>query len=368
LVSGITQANLSTLIIVEYPISDLLIAISFTFPLIVVGILAILYQRYLPRTDRQRNLILAGGLLCMLFSAFLLLYASFGMLPGFDQTAGSYGIVMGAVQEAYWLIFSTIPMGILYLAVVSLIVASVAIKVLSPPDPDFVKLNEGLKEATEKFTKMNEDVQKLEGENKQLKEFVSEKETALSSLQEQLDTIKAEVSDREKRITEMEAAMATPTPDREPELLATIAQKDTAIADLNKKLEELQMALVEASKAAAVPVAAGPDVRAEQLEASLQESQAKLQDYLRRAETASQVSDSVISDLAELMSQVESSGLESSAKQSVTNLIKNVGRAIGRVSEVPAGEARTEPKVELIGAVMIVHEIVDGIKKMIRES
>ncbi len=366
MVGGISQANISMLIDVEYPISDLLIAISFTFPFIVVGILAILYQRYLPRTERKRNLILAGGLICMLFSVFILLYASFGMLPGLEQTAGSYGAVMGVLQEAYWFAFSSIPMGILYLVIASLIVASVAIKVLSPPDPDFVKLNEGLKEATEKFKKMNEDVQKLEGENKQLKEFVSEKESALTSLQEQLDTIKAEVGDREKRITEMEAAMATTAPDREPELLATIAKKDMAIADLSEKMEELQNALAEASKL--TPVAAGPDVRAEQLEASLQETQSRLQDYLRRAETAAEVSDSVISDLAELMSQVESSGLESSAKQSVTNLIKNVGRAIGRVSEVPAGKVRTEPKVELIGAVMIVHEIVDGIKKMIRES
>jgi len=124
--------------------------------------------------------------------------------------------------------------------------------------------------------------------------------------------------------------MASPTPDREPELLETISQRDASIAELENRIQQLQSSLAEASTPAAMAPESG--VKAEQLEASLQETQARLQDYLRRAETAAEVSDSVISDLAELMSQVEASGMDPSAKHSVVNLIKNVGRAIGRVS------------------------------------
>ncbi|NHJ13143.1 MAG: hypothetical protein EAX95_05665 [Candidatus Thorarchaeota archaeon] len=366
MVSEVIQTGLRMLIEVDFPISDLLVAIPFAFPAIIIGILTLLYQRFLPRTERKRNAILAGGIASILFAAFLLLYASYGSMPWVDGVQfGSYEFVMGVLREIHWILFSSVGMGLLYLLVVSLILASLTVKVLTPPDPDFVALSEGLKEARVKMTAMKDDSQKLEGENKQLKEFVAEKETALTSLQEQLDKITAEVAEREKRISEMEASLAEPVVDRSPELLQTIEQKERIISDLEKRVAQLQENLAAAS--APAPAAPVADGRSEQLEITLQETQAKLQDYLRRAETAAEVSDSVISDLAELMSQVESSRLDSAAKVSVTNLIKNVGRAIGRVSETPPS-GKSAPKVELIGAVMIVHEIVDGIKRMIRDS
>lgn len=366
MLSEVVQAGLTGLIVVEFPISDLLVAIPFAFPAIMVGILTLLYQRFLPQTDRKRNAILAGGLISILFAAFLLLYAAYGSMPWIDGVEfGSYRVVMGVLQDVHWILFGSVGVGLLYLLVISLILAGLTIKILTPPDPDFIALNEGLKEAREKLTTMKDDAQKLEGENKQLKEFLAEKEAALTSLQKQLVRITAEADEREKRISEMEASLAEPIIDRGPELLQTIEQKERMISDLETRVAQLQDNLAKAS--APTPVVPLADGRSEQLEITLQETQAKLQDYLRRAETAAEVSDSVISDLAELMSQVESSQLDPAAKVSVTNLIKNVGRAIGRISEAPPS-GKAAPKVELIGAVMMVHEIVDGIKRMIRNS
>ena len=110
------------------------------------------------------------------------------------------------------------------------------------------------------------------------------------------------------------------------------------------------------------------DSKVKELEIQLQAIQAKWEDLKRRSETASQVSDSVISDLVELISQVESSNREDSAKQTIVSLIEGLGRSMTRVAR-EAGEVQfNEPKIEMIGAILMVNEIVDAIKKMVRES
>jgi len=76
----------------------------------------------------------------------------------------------------------------------------------------------------------------------------------------------------------------------------------------------------------------------------------------------------VISDLVELISQVESSDREDSAKQTIVSLIEGLGRSMTRVAR-EAGDSQFEgPKIEMIGAILMVNEIVDAIKKMVRES
>ena len=54
------------------------------------------------------------------------------------------------------------------------------------------------------------------------------------------------------------------------------------------------------------------------------------------------------------------------AKKSLVALVENLGRAMGRVSTTSADSKAEQPPVELIGAVLMMHEIIDGIKKIAR--
>ncbi len=104
------------------------------------------------------------------------------------------------------------------------------------------------------------------------------------------------------------------------------------------------------------------------LETKLKFDEAKLESLNRRAETATEVADSVISDLAHLISQVESSKLDAQAKKVIATLIESLGKAVNRVSRPTGEKTAEEPKVEIIGAVMMIHEIVDTVKKMTRAT
>ncbi len=342
---------------IDYPMVDVLAVTPYVLPLLFIGAVVLLYQRHMPQDSGRRNLMVAVGGGSLLAGIIMLLYAGFGGTPWVaGQDFGSYQEFMGVIQIMTDLLYGDIFIGSLYVGIVAVIFAGIASKVISPPDPDFVALRDVLKEAQEKMKSMKGDVQKLEGENKELTEFLTEKENSLTALQAQLDAIKTEVSEREAVMAAMEASMksAAVSPDHEQEFLQTISEKDQTISNLQAEIELLKVKAESAPSAAPVTVDT--------------EIMAKLQDYVRRAETASEVSDSVISDLAELISQVESSPLDVSAQIALTNLIKTMGRAMGRVSAPPSGLAKAEPKIELIGAVMLAHEIVDGIKKMARGS
>jgi hypothetical protein len=342
---------------IEYPMKDVLAVTPYVLPLLFIGAVVLLYQRHMPQDSGRRNLMVAVGGVSLLAGIIMLLYAGFGGTPWVPgQDFGSYQEFMGVIQIMTDLLYGDIFIGTLYIGIVAIIFAGIASKVISPPDPDFVALRDVLKEAQDKMKSMKGDVQKLEGENKELTEFLTEKENSLNALQAQLDAIKTEVSEREAAMAAMEASItsAAVSPDQEQEFLQTISEKDQTISNLQAEIELLKVKAESAPSAA--PVAVDTEIMA------------KLQDYVRRAETASEVSDSVISDLAELISQVESSPLDVSAQIALTNLIKTMGRAMGRVSAPPSGLVKAEPKIELIGAVMIAHEIIDGIKKMARGS
>ncbi|MHA2021068.1 MAG: hypothetical protein ACW96N_05090 [Candidatus Thorarchaeota archaeon] len=356
----IIVAGFHAAIEIEYPMVDILAVTPYVLPLLFIGAAVLLYQRHLPQDSGRRNLLVAAGGGSFLAGIITLLYAAFGGTPWVEgQDFGTYEEFMGVIQIMTDLIFGNeiygIFIGALYIVIMAVIFAGIASKVISPPDPDFVALRDVLKEAQDKMKSMKDNVQKMEGENKELNEFLSEKESSLSALQAQLDAIKAEVSEREAAMSAMEATLsaAGASPDQEQELLQTISEKDQTISNLQAEIEVLK---VKAESGVAAPGAVDID------------SMAKLQDYVRRAETASEVSDSVISDLAELISQVEGSPLDVSAQIAITTLIKTMGRAMGRVSAPPSGLVKAEPKIELIGAVMIAHELVDGIKKMARGS
>ncbi|MFX1260573.1 MAG: hypothetical protein ACFFAZ_00665 [Promethearchaeota archaeon] len=343
-------AGFQALIDIEFPEVDVLAVTPYVLPLIFIGAMILLYQRHLPQDSTRRNLLVAGGGGCLLVAIVVLVYAAFGGTPWIDfQDFGSWAQVMGIVQLLTDTLYGSIWMGVIYLILISSVFVGVAYRTIAPPDPDFVALRDVLKEAQNKMKSMKDNVQKIEGENKELNEFLSEKENSLTALQGQLDAIKEEVAEREAAMKAMEASLSSAgmSADQEQELLQTISVKDQTISNLQAEIEMLK-------ESGAATGAVDADIMA------------KLQDYIRRAETASEVSDSVISDLAELISQVESSPLDVSAQIALTSLIKTMGRAMGRVSAPPSGLVKADPKIELIGAVMIAHEIVDGIKKMTR--
>ncbi|MHA2378501.1 MAG: hypothetical protein ACXADS_04435 [Candidatus Thorarchaeota archaeon] len=341
------STGIAALIDIDFPMVDVLAVTPYVLPLLFIGTALLLYQRHLPREALRRNLLVAGGLGCLVTAVIMTLYAAFGGTPWIPgQDFGSWWDFMAIIQLMTDVLFGSIYVGALYITVIALVFAVVARKVISPPDPDFVALRSELKEAQDVSKRTKADVQKLEGENKRLQEFLSERESSLTAVQAQLDAIKSETAERERAMAQMQAKMAdtVASPEREEELLITITQKDQTISDLQSEIAHLKLQL---DSAAAVP---DPD--------------SKLHDYVRRAETAAEVSDSVISDLAELISQVESSSLDVAAQIALTTLIKSMGRAMGRVSEAAGGAA--EPRIELIGAVMMAHEVVDAVKKLTR--
>ncbi len=343
------STGITALIDIDFPMVDVLAVTPYVLPLFFIGTALLLYQRHLPREAPRRNLLVAGGIVCLVTAVIMTLYAAFGGTPWIEgQDFGSWQQFMGVIQLLTDTLYGSIYVGVLYIALLALVFGVVALKVISPPDPDFVAVRSDLKIAQDASKNLKNGMRKLEEENKRLQEFLSERESSLTAVQAQLDAIKDETAERERAMVQMQARLVdtTSSPEREEELLVTITQKDQTISDLQAEIAHLKL---QVESAAAVP-----------------ESNTKYRDYLRRAETAAQVSDSVISDLAELISQVESSPLDVAAKIALTTLIKNMGRAMGRISEAAGGAA--EPRIELIGAVMMAHEVVDAVKKLARGS
>jgi len=343
------STGISALIDIEFPMVDVLAVTPYVLPLLFIGTALLLYQRHLPREALRRNLLVAGGLGCLVTAIVMTLYAAFGGTPWIPgQDFGSWLEFMRVIQLLTDTLYGSIYLGVLYIALLAAIFAVVALKVISPPDPDFVAVRSDLKIAQDASKSMKTDMQKLEEENKRLQEFLSERESSLTAVQAQLDAIKDETAERERAMVQMQSKLAdtVSSPGREEELLVTITHKDQTISDLQSEVAHLKL---QVESAAAVP-----------------DADSKYRDYIRRAETAAEVSDSVISDLAELISQVESSSLDVAAQIALTTLIKSMGRAMGRVSEAAGGAA--EPKIELIGAVMMAHEVVDAVKKLTRGS
>ncbi|MDF1539898.1 MAG: hypothetical protein P1Q69_13450 [Candidatus Thorarchaeota archaeon] len=355
--------------------SNLVAVFPYALPLLFGGILLLLFQRYLPNEERRRNMILLVGILGLASSILLILYAGFGsMWWGPEElTFGSYDVFIAILQRLTMMAFSySIVYSMIYLAGVIIIFTFMAKYVISPPNPDFEVLRDQLKDLSDTASAVQSQKQELEVENKQLNEFLKEKEETLTLLHSELDALKDSVGERDSSLAEMESRLrATPVPmedsGAEQELLETISNKDQTISKLQSEIADMRLILEGGTSSGDIPVEASADVsdKLQQLEHQLKVAESKVSDYGRRSETAAEVSDSVISDLAELISQVESSGLDGPTKSALSKLIQGLGRAVGRICSRPADEDDS-PRVELIGAVMMVHEIVDAVKKLAR--
>ncbi|MFX1560556.1 MAG: hypothetical protein ACFFBL_08200 [Promethearchaeota archaeon] len=356
-----TSIGYEMLVVLEAPMDDIVAALPYVVPLMALAVLMFLYQRHLPQTSRKRNIILLIGILAFGVAMIAVLYSTFGTMLGFGS-ASTFGRFLQLLTDIF---FGSIWSSLLYVAGFVVILSIIAYYVISPPDPDFVALREEVKSLEDGAKTSKDELQKLEAENKKLNEFVSEKEEALTALQGELETIKAEVGERETSIALMEeqlkaASTATPAPDAG--LTEQIKMKDALIESLNSEIADLRLA---ADGAVGVPAA--DDSIVPELSSKLREAQTKWEDLARRAETASEVSDSVISDLVELISQVESSNQSEGGKKALVALIESLGRSMTRVAREVGDSHGEEPKVEMIGAIIMVNEVVDTIKKMVRQ-
>jgi hypothetical protein len=360
--SNIASVGFEMLVDFEAPMDDIVATMPYVVPLLTLAVLLFLYQRHLPQNAMKRNMTLLVGVLSFSAAMIAVLYATFGQLLGFGS-ANTFGYFLQLLTDIF---FGSILTSLLYVGGFIAILSIIAYYLISPPNPDLVSLREELKGSKDE-AKTSKDEQKLEAENKRLNEFVSEKEDSLTALQGELEAIKAEVGERETSIALMEeqlkaAPTAAPAPDAE--VAEKLRMKDALIQSLESEIADLRLA----GEGAPRPVApAGDDSIVVELSSKLKEAQTKWEDLSRRADTATEVSESVISDLVELISQVESSNQSDGGKQALVSLIESLGRSMTRVSRDIGDSHGEEPKVEMIGAIIMVNEIVDTIKKMVRE-
>jgi hypothetical protein len=358
-----TQAVFQLLIIVlGSPMDDILAIAIFALPLAALSIILLVYQRHLPQENLKRNLMVLSGFigLCAVFLGVL--FAASSALP---WSFGSWNTFAYGLQLLMNLVFGSVITSLLYILGCIVAFAILAHFIIAAPEPDFVSLRTELKAAKDEAKIDKETVQRLEVDNKRLNEFLSEKETSLANLEGELETIKAEIGEREDSISLMEEQLkAKKEPiDIEKKVRAQLEEKDLTIDALQSEIADLRL-ILENTKTG--PQTLKDSGKLLELEKSQLENQTRWTDLIRRAETAAEVSDSVISDLVELISLVQASGKEDSAKQALISLIEGLGRSMTRVARQVGDERVDEPKVEMIGAIIMTNEIVDAIKKLIR--
>ncbi|MCF2136386.1 MAG: hypothetical protein K9W43_04015 [Candidatus Thorarchaeota archaeon] len=353
----------------QFPMSDIIAVVPYVLPMLFIGATLLLYQRHLVPEAMSRNAMVFVGALCYILSFLLILYAGFGSVwwgPP-ELTFGSWAIFMGLLQATTDLIFGSVLGSVSYILLITVLFIFLAKSVIAPPNPDFVKIKAELRAAEDNVKTLTGEVQKLEGEKKQLTEFLSDKETTLTRLESELTSLKAQVAqiEEEKAVLQADLAAAKESPtvdaDAEQELLATISKKDQTITRLQAEIEDLRRRAESAAPAKSTDKLA-------KIEEQLKSCQGRMESLARRSETASEVIDSVISDMAELISDIDSSGLDPSAKIALSSLLEGLGRAVGKISRPSEAPPEEEPRVELIGAVMMVHEVVDAVKRLARSA
>lgn len=362
MVSSETIAILEMMVTFEVPMDDIIASLPYVLPMLTLGVLLLLYQRHLPQETMKRNLLLLVAVLSFTTSIIAVLYASFGGSIGF----GSWTTFVNGLQLLTDIFFGSVLGSLVYVVAFSVVLTIIAYFVISPADPDLTALRDDLKSAKQEAKTVKDDIKKIEAENKKLSEFVSEKEESLAALEGELETIRAEIGERETSITLMEEQLKTKsTPSSIPVtgLQEQLAMKDHHIASLESEIADLRLAA-----AGATPTAAprADDGIVTELSSKLRDAQIRWEDLNRRAEAASEVSDSVISDLVELISQVEASNKDEGTKRTMVTLIESLGRSMTRVSREVGDSHGEEPKVEMIGAILMVNEIVDTVKKLVR--
>ncbi len=345
------------------PMDDIIATLPYVIPSLFLAIILLLYQRHLPQESLRRNLIVFFSFINLVLSVGLLVYASSSALP---WTFGSWSLFSSGLQVLTDFIFSSPMTSLLYILAICILFTIFAYFVISPPNPDLSSLREDLKLTKEVAYLSKQALQKLEAENKKLNEFIIEKEQSLANLEGELETIKAEVAERETSIEIMEEQLKSKpssSPSTEEHLRTELAERDASIESLQSEIADLRLTIENTD----APAAPSDSSRINELTAELQDLKARWEDLLRRSETASDVSDSVISDLVELISQVEASGYEDLVKESMVSLIEGLGRSMTRIAREAGNIDTGEPKIELIGAIIMVNEIIDAIKKMVRE-
>ena len=341
------------------PMDDIVASLPYIVPLLALSILLFLYQRHLPQNERKRNLMMLVGILSFGVAMVALLYSTFGLLLGFGS-AVTFGHFLQLLTDLF---FGSIWTSLLYVLGFVVALSVIGYYVISPPDPDLTDLRDELKSLKSEAKSSKDDLQKLEAENKKLNEFMSEKEDSLKALQTELEAIKAEVSERETSIALMEEQLKAGPSSPDEGLLEKLKLRESQIQSLESEIADLRLAAEGATRP---PAALADDNIVIELSSKLKEAQVKWEDLSRRAETATEVSESVISDLVELISQVESSNQSDDGKKALVSLIESLGRSMTRVSREIGDSYGQEPKVEMIGAIIMVNEIVDTIKKMVR--
>ena len=359
----LTSVGYQMLVEFQIPMDDIVATIPYVVPLLALAVLLFLYQRHLPQAAMKRNIILCIGILSFAVAMIAVLYSAFGTILGFGS-ADTFGFFLQLLTDIF---FGSIWSSLLYVASFVVILSVIGYYLISPPNPDLVALRDELKGSKDESKTSKDALEKLEAENKQLTEFVSEKEGSLTSLQGELEAIKAEIGERETSIALMEeqlkaGAVAAPVPDEG--AAEQIRMKDALIQSLESEIADLRLAAEGGTR---LPVPATDENIVTELSSKLSEAQTKWEDLSRRADTATEVSDSVISDLVELISQVESSNQSDGGKKALVTLIESLGRSMTRVARDIGDSHGEEPKVEMIGAIIMVNEIVDTVKKIVRE-
>ncbi|MBD3158815.1 MAG: hypothetical protein GF309_08520 [Candidatus Lokiarchaeota archaeon] len=356
-----------------FPASDLIAVLPYVFPLIFLGTLLLLYQRYLPRDDMKRNLLVLVGLGSFLVSILAILYAGFGSVwwgPS-ELTFGSWWPLIRRLQLVTDIVFGSVVIGVVYVAAVSVVLGLLSTRMVSPPDLDAAKIQQQTSEMRKAYTKMEESFSEIEAENKRLNEFLGEREEKLQDLQNQVESLQAELENREETLAEMEEQLEAaaevevePEYDVEEIIQEEVKEKEEKIQALEEQIEKLKEEQPEGEKTIPKDVME----KLSSIQQELKERDQRLDEIGRRSETASEVADSIISDLAELISKIEDSALETPAKKALIKLLEDIGRSMSRISEEAESAEKKEGNVEMIGAVMMVHEMVDRIKRMTRKE
>ncbi len=364
--TGQFASEIYQLIDFHFPGSDLVAVLPYVIPLLFLGLVLLLYQRYMDHESMRRNLVVFIGIILILISALLIVYGGYGSYWwGPDElTMGSWQSFVAGLQWMTDALFGSVIVGTIYVVIIGIVFVFVAIQVISPPNPDFEKLNGELKAIRAEYEQAQKSLKELEVENKKLHEFISEKEAALVNLDAEVSALKKDIEEREAQIAKMQEALAAPaeTSEMEQDLLETINAKEKTIGDLQDKIAQLEEELRAKSTAPTIE----SDVLTN-LRTRVQELEAKIEEYQKRSSFATDVLDSVVTEFGQLNQQISSGAFNDQTQKVLSSLLQAMGTAIDRLVNPPKDKPVEEPRIELIGAVIIMHEIVDTVKKIIRE-
>ncbi|MEM2142786.1 MAG: hypothetical protein QXS20_10585 [Candidatus Thorarchaeota archaeon] len=345
--------------------SDIVAVLPYVLPLLTVGLLLLLFQRFMPQTDKWRNLAVLVCVICFGSSFLLLFYAGLGSywwMEGEHPTVGSWWYFVGALQWITDAVFGSVAGAIAYVVAVSTLMAFLMYRVISPPNPDFVALQQKLKESQDSLSGLRSEQQRLESENKKLNDMLVQRDEALKTMQSRLDSLSREMEEaksvKERLEQQVRTSAESVAASKEAEFLETISTKDRTIGELQRQIEELKTALSSA-KSSAPTGAPVPD-------SELATLRSRLNEIASRAETAVVVSESMAAEISRLRQVIDGARADEATKVPFRALISMLEKAVSDISAAAKVSSRTDPRVETIGMVMLAHEIIDGLRQAVR--